>query len=196
MTNPDQGPRATRIDAHALRVLAHPLRTRLLGLLRLDGPATATQLAARLDTNSGATSYHLRKLAEVGLVEETGDGEGRKRWWRAAHDMHSWSPSDFQGDPDAEAALEWLESEHFRIFSDHARDWAAAAPGWAPEWRDATGPSDYVIDVTPEELRRLRDDIHGEQRVPADSAERRRRVLFYTHALPEEARREGRGERS
>ena len=49
-------------------MLAHPLRSRLLDELRLSGPATATTLAAVLHTNSGATSYHLRKLAEVALV--------------------------------------------------------------------------------------------------------------------------------
>ena len=47
-------------DATALKALAHPVRLRMLGMLRVDGPATATQLAARLGLNSGATSYHLR----------------------------------------------------------------------------------------------------------------------------------------
>ena len=51
-----------RLDASALRVLAHPLRSRLLSALRRGGPATATELAKTLGTNSGATSYHLRKL--------------------------------------------------------------------------------------------------------------------------------------
>ena len=37
-----------RLDAAALKVLAHPLRSRLLSALRVDGPATATDLAARL----------------------------------------------------------------------------------------------------------------------------------------------------
>ena len=46
-----------RLDAGALRVLAHPLRSRLLSTLRVGGPATATDLAAQLGTNSGATSY-------------------------------------------------------------------------------------------------------------------------------------------
>ncbi|MET0696159.1 MAG: ArsR family transcriptional regulator, partial [Acidimicrobiia bacterium] len=31
-----------RLDPDALKVLAHPLRSRLLGELRLNGPATAT----------------------------------------------------------------------------------------------------------------------------------------------------------
>jgi hypothetical protein len=34
-------------DAAALRALAHPLRLRLLGLLRAFGPSTASRLAQR-----------------------------------------------------------------------------------------------------------------------------------------------------
>src|SRR6478609_3575831 len=91
------------LDSHAPQVLAHPLRSRLLTALRVNGPATATALAETLDTNTGATSYHLRKLASVGLVEETGQGRGRERWWRAATEMHAWTERDVAGDPDAEA---------------------------------------------------------------------------------------------
>ena len=87
-----------------MKVLAHPLRTRLLGALRLEGPATATGLARLLGTNTGATSYHLRRLADVGLVEETGTGTGRQRVWRAAHDRHSWTTSAAGDAPDAVAA--------------------------------------------------------------------------------------------
>src|SRR5918998_5444153 len=97
-----------RLDASALRVLAHPLRSRLLSQLRLHGPATATELAGALATNTGATSYHLRKLEAVGLVTDTGTGEGKRRVWEAATRGHEWTPSDFAGDPDAEASLSWL----------------------------------------------------------------------------------------
>jgi predicted transcriptional regulator len=62
-------------DPRSLRGLAHPLRLHLLGLLRADGPATASQLAARTGQSSGATSYHLRQLAAYGfVVEDTGRG--------------------------------------------------------------------------------------------------------------------------
>ncbi|MGO8484742.1 winged helix-turn-helix domain-containing protein, partial [Rhizobium leguminosarum] len=43
-------------DPNALKALTHPVRLSMLGMLRIDGPATATQLAARLGLNSGATS--------------------------------------------------------------------------------------------------------------------------------------------
>src|SRR3954462_8407893 len=68
-----------RLDRAALRMLAHPLRSRLLAELRLNGPATATTLAARPQTNSGATSSPLRRLAAVGGGVDRGDGTGRSR---------------------------------------------------------------------------------------------------------------------
>jgi DNA-binding transcriptional ArsR family regulator len=75
-----------KLDAVSLRVLAHPLRVRLLSALRLYGPATASQLAARLAESSGATSYHLRRLALHGFVAEEPElGTRRERWWRAVH---------------------------------------------------------------------------------------------------------------
>ena len=73
------------LSSRQIRVLAHPLRVRLLGRLRGDGPATATQLAGVLGTNTGATSYHLRQLADAGLVvEEDRPGGGRQRRWSLA----------------------------------------------------------------------------------------------------------------
>ena len=49
-------------------------------------PATATTLATRLGLNTGATSYHLRQLAQHGfIVEDAERGNARDRWWRAAH---------------------------------------------------------------------------------------------------------------
>ena len=69
-------------DVRAVRALAHPLRLELLDLLRFEGPATATLLAARVGESSGATSYHLRQLARYGYIEESPRRGGRERWWR------------------------------------------------------------------------------------------------------------------
>ena len=66
-------------DPSVLRALAHPLRGRLLGLLRTEGPSTATRLGQQLGESSGATSYHLRQLEAYGFVGEA-RREGRERW--------------------------------------------------------------------------------------------------------------------
>jgi DNA-binding transcriptional ArsR family regulator len=71
------------VDPAMLKALAHPLRRRILDLLR-RGPASATTLAAELGENTGATSYHLRELAKHGFIDEAKDlGKGKERWWRA-----------------------------------------------------------------------------------------------------------------
>ncbi|MFI6226870.1 helix-turn-helix domain-containing protein [Micromonospora echinospora] len=152
--------RSVRLDHRQIRVLAHPLRIRLLGALRADGPATATSLAVALDTNTGATSYHLRQLAEVGLVaEETGRGTARQRWWRAAHDSSSWYPSDYDDDPDARAALEWVQVEHVKWLTEQADRWLTERVTYSPQWRDAAGLSDAFLVIGPERLTALNQEI-------------------------------------
>ena len=187
----------TRLDATALRVLAHPLRSRLLVRLRTGGPATATELAAVLDTNSGATSYHLRRLEAVGLVTDTGEGEGRRRVWRAVTDAPSFRPSDVEGDEDAETALGWLERDYVRHFAEQAERWLDVAPSWPLAWRDAAGPSDAMVLVTADQLRALTAEL-GEviaryRRLGQGNPEAKR-VGVYLHALPLDlGRRAGQG---
>src|SRR5689334_24569704 len=75
-----------RPTAAGLRALSHPTRLKILMRLRVEGPATATTLARELSLNTGATSYHLRQLAEHGfIVEDAERGDARDRWWKAAH---------------------------------------------------------------------------------------------------------------
>ncbi|MGW4501836.1 helix-turn-helix domain-containing protein [Micromonospora sp. NPDC004336] len=157
---PPDAPRAVHLDHRQVRVLAHPLRMRLLGTLRLDGPATATMLAEKLDTNTGATSYHLRQLAEVGLVAEDLDrSAGRQRWWRAAHDVTNFEPTDFDDDPDARAAVEWIQGDQVRLVVELAERWMADAPQQSPQWRDAAGMGDLVLELGPDRLQALNDEL-------------------------------------
>lgn len=75
-------------ESQVLAALAHPLRRRLLALLRADGPATAGVLAARTGQAVGNVSHHLRTLGACGLIVESKElrRDGRERWWRpAAH---------------------------------------------------------------------------------------------------------------
>ena len=151
MTAPDK-PDDMRLDDKAVRVLAHPLRSRILGELRIHGPATATALAAALGTNTGATSYHLRALEAVALVEDTGEGAGKRRLWRASTDSHSWTPSDFAGDEDAQAALGWLRRDYVRQFAVRAERWLDVEGEWPVEWADQLGHGDVMVTVTPAQL--------------------------------------------
>ncbi|MEV4413053.1 winged helix-turn-helix domain-containing protein [Catellatospora sp. NPDC049609] len=152
--------RVVHLNGPQIRTLAHPLRARLLGLLRVDGPATATTLARLLATNTGATSYHLRQLADVGLVaEETDLGTGRQRFWRAAHDASTWRPTDFDDDPDARAAAEWIETHQLRFLAEQAESWVAAQQTAPLAWREAAMIGDATLTLSPTRLRALNDEL-------------------------------------
>ena len=162
------------LDRAALAMLAHPLRSRLLDQLRLGGPATATTLAAVLHTNSGATSYHLRKLAEVGLVVERDAGgkrAGRRRLWSAGTESRprDEGPGGDPDDPDARAALDWLARDYLQLFGDRAEQWLDTQERWPAQWREQAGLSDHLVQVTAGQLSALRADL-------AEVLERYRRV--------------------
>ena len=154
---PDGAPRrVVRLDATQLRVLAHPLRARILASLRTAGPATASMLGERLGESSGQTSYHLRALARVGLVQELADrGNRRDRWWESAHDMTSWSAEDFLDDPDAAAAEDWLVGFATHTYARRASEWLERRRDAPVEWVAAADMSDFALRLTPDGLSEL-----------------------------------------
>jgi DNA-binding transcriptional ArsR family regulator len=178
------------LSGRQIQVLAHPLRIRLLGQLRLGGPATATGLADALATNTGATSYHLRQLAEAGLVdEEDRPGSGRQRWWRALHDLSTWQRSDYPDDPDAVAAVDWLEKHQLHLLVQKVESWHTVAAAEPPEWRDVAGMGDYVLTLDPEQLRDLQADLEDlverhQVRAAADPRPGARPVLLFYAGVP------------
>jgi DNA-binding transcriptional ArsR family regulator len=182
--------RNIELDSRAIRVLAHPLRSRLLSALRLHGPANATALAERLDTNTGATSYHLRKLAEVGLVEETDEGRGKQRFWAAAQDSHSWRNTRFDADPDDRTAAGWLRQQQLRYLVDRVEEWEQERDRWPEPWRDAASMSDAIVDVSPEQLAELQEELFTvllryRELPPAEGS---RQVVVHVVGLPAEPR--------
>jgi GNAT superfamily N-acetyltransferase len=58
------------IDAAAVRLLLDPLRSRIFDLLRT--PRSIPELAVELDCPADRLYYHVHRLADAGLVEETG----------------------------------------------------------------------------------------------------------------------------
>jgi DNA-binding transcriptional ArsR family regulator len=138
-----------------LRALAHPTRLRMLGLLRHEGPATATSLATRLDLNTGATSYHLRQLARHGfVVEDAGRGNARERWWRAAHQATHTNAETYadQGEQDTFDAYLQAVTILYTQRLQRAVEERALLPR---EWRRASTYSDWGLRVTPARARAL-----------------------------------------
>lgn len=186
-----------RLDTTALKTLAHPLRSRLLSALRIDGPATATDLASRLATNSGATSYHLRRLESVGLVTDTGDGGGRRRVWRATTESHQFEPSDFVGDEDAETALNWLQRDYSRHLGEQYEHWLDVEESWPADWRDAVGMNDSWVVVTAQQADALTQEIQevvARYRRVGQGNPAARRVAVYAVTYPVDLDRPPRGE--
>ncbi len=188
-TDPDGIPRSITLDAAQLTTLAHPLRSRLLSALRQHGPATATTLAKRLATNSGTTSYHLRKLADVALVAEAPEeGDGRDRWWQAASKGHSWSEQEFLDVPDTAAAADWLHGHYLRTYVRAMEDWAEQRHAWPREWISAADMSDQSMILSPDGLRALTTELHEvleRHRAQADpGAYAAEKVMVVLHAFP------------
>lgn len=180
--------RDVMLDARNLRGLAHPLRLRMLGLLREGGPATATQLAARLGESSAATSYHLRQLAEYGfVVDDEGRGTGRERWWRAAHRS---SYFELAGEEDDEARL--LGESYLRsvvgAMAARMEAWVDALPMVPADWQRGSTVSDYRAELTPSEAAELiarLDAIGTEIRDRPPSDDHARRVVLQFQVLPD-----------
>jgi predicted transcriptional regulator len=142
-------------DPRALRAYAHPTRMALVGLLRRDGPLTATQ-AARLTGESVAScSFHLRQLAKYGLVEEAGGGHGREKPWRATSMFTTWDADP--ADPAASAATEALQLAIAERYFELTARWVQEQSQESPEWRQAVHFGDSLLHLTAAELKELGD---------------------------------------
>lgn len=69
------------VKANLFRVLGHPVRVRILELLR-DGERSVGSLQAELGLDSGGTSQHLAALRRIGVVDSR--REGTSVFYRAA----------------------------------------------------------------------------------------------------------------
>jgi DNA-binding transcriptional ArsR family regulator len=156
--------RDTILDARRLRGLAHPMRVRLRSELVASGPATASQLAARIGESSGATSYHLRQLAAYGfVVEDETLGKGRERYWRAVHRAVWFGGVMPETEPELSASAEYVRAVA-RQYADRIERFAegleAAADVLGPEWDRAWDMSDWLLDLTAEQARDLSRSFH------------------------------------
>jgi predicted ArsR family transcriptional regulator len=140
-------------DPRALRAYAHPVRIALVGLLRTEGPLTATRAAELLGESSGTCSFHLRQLAKYGLVEEAGGGVGREKPWRATAMFTQWEA--VSDDPELAAATGLLNTILAERYFEQLARWLEHAPQESPQWQEATLLGDSVLYLTAEELTEL-----------------------------------------
>lgn len=138
-----------------LKALTHPVRVRILGVLRIDGPATATTLAHRLGLNTGATSYHLRQLAQRGFVVEDAErGNARERWWRAAHRYTTTDTASGDTVEERDTMDAYLQSVVV-VMTDLLQRSVEELAVLPEEWRPTTTYSDWVLRLTPARAQRL-----------------------------------------
>jgi DNA-binding transcriptional ArsR family regulator len=144
----------------SLTALAHPVRVQLLGVLRADGPSTATALAARLGESSGTTSYHLRQLAAADfVVEDTARGNGRERWWRAAQQSTRLEVAELDDEPATQQAVDVYLGTVAHHYARRIERWVREGRSWPKRWWAAGGLSDFQLSLTPAELERLNDEV-------------------------------------
>lgn len=187
--------RSLRPDVAQLRALGHPVRLRIVGLLRSHGPATASGLAVRLGLNSGATSYHLRQLADAGLIEDDHDrGNNRERWWKASY-ARTFTSSEGVQDPEALDALrgyhETVVASMLRIVQQSVEE-RADLPR---RWQETVDSSDWRLMLTADQANEVSERLH---RVLEDAAlefgsspvqdtqdvDDRAPMIFHLHAFP------------
>jgi DNA-binding transcriptional ArsR family regulator len=140
-------------DARALRALAHPTRLKLVGLLRLQGPLTATQAARELGETPQRCTFHLGQLAKYGLVEEAGGGRGRERPWRATAFFTS-VPNVMTGQ-EAAAAGQLLESVVVEQYFEEVMGWVERKGEEPREWQEAAQLNDVALYLAAGELEEI-----------------------------------------
>jgi DNA-binding transcriptional ArsR family regulator len=179
-------------DVETLRAVAHPIRSRLLGVLRYEGPATASQLGRRLDESSGSTSYHLRQLARYGFVEEDPEQPNRRdKRWRATHAMTSWSRAELSASPEGREVSDAFERRQILVALDRFQRWFAGRDGRDPRWDEAGGAYDDILRLTPAQLESLKDELDAvfdryrtRPEPPGAAGDPSAHVSVYLHLLP------------
>lgn len=160
MTTITQDADATAIvpSPEQLKALTHPIRLRLLGLLRLNGPQTATQLAHTTHLNTGSTSYHLRMLAKYGFIEKDGSmSSGRRLFWRASQ-LSTVTHASTGDERDDSGEIDALDAFQQVIATEFSRQLLDASQRWItlpPTWRDIYTTSGFVMRVNADEAREL-----------------------------------------
>ncbi|RLP73470.1 ArsR family transcriptional regulator [Mycetocola manganoxydans] len=148
-------------DPTAMRALAHPLRVKLLGELRVSGPQSVGMLAEVFDEAPGSISYHVGVLARAGFVAGAPEHarDARERWWAAAESHTRYEPSKLNEDPSTRIASVAMRHTFLQAQSSELAEYIDLEPTLAPEWVAGATSGDSVTFLTPDELRELSDEL-------------------------------------
>ncbi|MEU9438839.1 helix-turn-helix domain-containing protein [Streptomyces sp. NPDC048252] len=173
-------------DPKVMRALAHPARLAIMARLSEIGPGTATECATATGLSPSATSYHLRALAESGLIEEAEHSDKRKHLWRV-RSSHLVVGSSGE---DAGAASRHLLREYLARSDRQLEAWLGAEASEPREWQGALTIANARVEVTPGELSDLLGRVGELFDAFADKARggggaERRAVAISLRAVPE-----------
>jgi DNA-binding transcriptional ArsR family regulator len=178
-------------DSAVLAALAHPLRRRLMDVLKVDGAATVSALAEQTDQAVANVSHHLKVLAACDLVVEAPERarDRRERWWRLGSPGVRWNTADFDGDPASEAVASAALSLNLERQVSLVRAWQAIREERRREWGDTPFSTDKWLRLTPDELAQFEAELldlvaRWAGRTPADDNREREPVFFFAHAVP------------
>jgi DNA-binding transcriptional ArsR family regulator len=146
-------------DPRELTSLAHPVRMAIIELLTISGPLTATELADRLDETPANCSWHLRKLAQHGFVEEAEGGKGRQRPWQVPGIGFQWDDKHGSASAEERRAAQALSEVTMGRALDRLRDAQVRMVDESDEWRNAQEGSEMIAWLTADELREMNDAI-------------------------------------
>lgn len=187
MIDPD-GRKVT--DSRVLAAMSHPLRRRLMDVLKVYGPATASALADRTDQAVANISHHLKVLGAAGLIVEAPElaKDRRERWWRLAAPTIRWVTGDFDDDPARQAVADAAVSLNLDRQVSLVRAWYAVREE-RPAWNGAAFSAGKWLHLTPAELGELEQQIlavldRWEQRNLPDDGQTREPVFVFAHGVP------------
>jgi DNA-binding transcriptional ArsR family regulator len=178
-------------DSKVLAAMAHPLRRRLLNMLKVDGPAMASVLAERTGEAVGNVSHHLKVLAAADLIEEAPElaRDRRERWWRRTPGRVRWSTRDFAGD-EADAAVERAaRSLNQDAQLGFLRAWDEAPEEERERWREGPFSTETWLRLDDAELSELSAELMAliqrwaDREIPDDGRDRGSVVVF-AHGIP------------
>jgi DNA-binding transcriptional ArsR family regulator len=176
-------------DTSVIAAINHPLRRRLIDLIGVEGPSTASRLAEATGELVGNVSHHLKVLAAAGVIEEAPElaKNRRERWWRSAHASWSWSIADAGGDPAAELVAVTAEEANLAHHTAKVRSWFEDRQQYDEVWLRSAFSTESWLTLTPKRLDELSGRIqelvqeYYENPSEGDDTEK---VFVFAHAVP------------
>jgi len=149
-------------DPTALRALAHPVRVRLLGLVREHRPVTAARLSTLIGESTASVSYHLSVLERHGFIErDPAPGETRRhKPWRTTFDAMRITGHDAGVPPVQTPEGAVLSTLLVRARAEQDA-YLAGEPALTPSWQDVGEFHLTKLVLTAAEVDRMAEEVQA-----------------------------------